>query len=119
MSLELKQVIILRKDLKMGKGKAAAQAAHASVSAAIYCYNQKRDIFMKWWSIGQKKVILGVDSIKELDQIEKELKKLGMIIARIDDAGRTQLPPGTTTALGVQPQNSKEVEKITSKLKLF
>ena len=74
---------------------------------------------MQWWRTGQKKIILSVDSRVDLDRIQKEVAKLGVIAIRIDDAGRTQLPPGTTTALGIQPHNSAEVDKITNPLKLF
>jgi PTH2 family peptidyl-tRNA hydrolase len=117
--LELKQVIILRKDLKMSKGKAAAQASHAAVAAAIKSKREKLNDFAIWWRSGQKKVILGVDSETELLELEKRLRTTGVIVVKIDDAGRTQLPPNTTTALGIGPHMQKEVEKITSNLKLF
>ncbi len=117
--LELKQVIILRKDLKMSKGKAAAQASHAAVAAAIKSKREKQNEFSIWWKTGQKKVILGVDSEAELLDIEKQLRATGVIVVKIDDAGRTQLPPNTTTALGIGPHAQKDVDKITMELKLF
>ncbi len=117
--LELKQVIILRKDLQMSKGKAAAQASHAAVAAAIKSKREKPNEFTLWWNTGQKKVVLGVDSEAELVELENKLKSTGVVIVKIDDAGRTQLPPGTTTALGIGPHAQKAVEEITSTLKLF
>lgn len=117
--LELKQVIILRKDLHMSKGKAAAQASHAAVAAAFESRREKPNQFSLWWDAGQKKVVLAVDSEAELLAIESKLKSTGVIVIKIDDAGRTQLPPGTTTALGIGPHAQKEVEEITSTLKLF
>jgi PTH2 family peptidyl-tRNA hydrolase len=60
--LELKQVIILRKDLKMSKGKAAAQASHAAVSSAVKSMKKHPTTFNKWWNGGQMKVVLAVDS---------------------------------------------------------
>jgi len=116
---EYKQVIILRKDLKMSKGKAAAQASHAAVAAAIKVMREKRKDFDVWWRTGQRKIVLAIDSENELIQLEKKIKKTGVIVVKIDDAGRTQLPPNTTTALGVGPYLSKEVDMITSGLKLF
>ncbi|MFW9855798.1 MAG: peptidyl-tRNA hydrolase Pth2 [Candidatus Thorarchaeota archaeon] len=117
--VEPKQVIILRKDLKMSRGKAAAQASHASVAAAVKVLREKRDQFEAWWRTGQMKVILGVDSETELLDLEKQLRSTGVIVEKINDAGRTQLPPGTTTALGIGPHVREDVEKITSTLKLY
>ncbi|MHA2202712.1 MAG: peptidyl-tRNA hydrolase Pth2 [Candidatus Hodarchaeales archaeon] len=117
--LELKQVIILRKDLNMSKGKAAAQASHAAVAAAIKSKQEKPNQFSLWWRAGQKKVVLALDSEEKLLALESKLKSTGVVLVKIDDAGRTQLPPGTTTALGIGPHAQKEVEEITSTLKLF
>jgi PTH2 family peptidyl-tRNA hydrolase len=117
--LEYKQVIILRKDLKMSKGKSAAQASHASVAAAIKSLREKEQDFSIWWKTGQTKIILGVDSEEELIELENKLRTTGVILAKINDAGRTQLPPNTTTALGIGPHANKEVEIITSALKLY
>lgn len=117
--LEFKQVIILRKDLKMTKGKAAAQASHAAVASAIKSMRERQKEFSLWWRNGQTKIILAVDSEEELLNLEAKLQRTGVILAKINDAGRTQLPPGTTTALGVGPHAQKDVERITSSLKLF
>lgn len=117
--LEYKQVIILRKDLKMSKGKAAAQASHAAVAAAVKVMRNKQKDFEIWWRTGQMKIILGVDSEDELDSLEKELRSTGVLLVKINDAGRTQLPPNTTTALGIGPHAQQDVEKITNALKLY
>jgi len=103
----------------MSKGKAAAQASHAAVAAAIISKREKHNEFTIWWRTGQKKVILGVDSESELLDIEKQLRATGVVVVTIDDAGRTELPPNTTTALGIGPHAQRDVEKITLALKLF
>ncbi|MHA2053082.1 MAG: peptidyl-tRNA hydrolase Pth2 [Candidatus Hodarchaeales archaeon] len=118
-SLEIKQVIILRKDLKMTKGKAAAQASHAAVAAAVQSLKKSSRIFNSWWNGGQMKIILAVNSETELDEIENKLKRTGVIVSKINDAGRTQLPPNTATALGIGPHAQMDVERITSSLKLY
>ena len=117
--LEFKQVIILRKDLKMTKGKAAAQASHAAVASAIKSMRERQKEFTIWWRNGQTKIILAVESEEELLNLEAKLRRTGVVMAKINDAGRTQLPPGTTTALGVGPHAQMDVERITSNLKLF
>ncbi|MHA1976062.1 MAG: peptidyl-tRNA hydrolase Pth2 [Candidatus Hodarchaeales archaeon] len=117
--LELKQVLILRKDLKMSKGKAAAQASHAAVGAAIKLMRQNPTLFNKWWNGGQMKVVLAVESETQLEDVESRIRRLGAFVTKINDAGRTQLPPGTATALGIGPHNQMDIEKITSTLKLY
>ena len=117
--LELKQVIILRKDLKMSKGKAAVQASHAAVAAAIKAMKKDPLTFDKWWNGGQMKIVLAVESETHLDEIEARIKRTGAVITKINDAGRTQLPPNTATALGIGPHAMMNVEQITSSLKLY
>ena len=61
--MELKQVILVRKDLKLSKGKMAAQVAHASLEAAM---NSDKDKVNEWKSEGMKKVVLKVEDETEL-----------------------------------------------------
>ena len=103
----------------MSSGKAAAQASHAAVAAAIKSQREKMQEFTAWWKTGQKKVVLAVNSETELQEIESKLRATGVVLAKIDDAGRTQLPPNTSTALGIGPHAQIDVEKITSQLKLY
>lgn len=103
----------------MSKGKAAAQASHAAVAAAIKSKREKPNEFALWWNTGQKKIVLAVESEDELLKLEQRLRATGVIVVKIDDAGRTQLPPNTTTALGIGPHAQRNVEEITSTLKLF
>jgi PTH2 family peptidyl-tRNA hydrolase len=117
--LELKQVIILRKDLKMSKGKSAAQASHASVASAVKSLRNTPLVFNKWWNEGQKKIVLAADSESHLDEIEARVRRTGAIVVKINDAGRTQLPPNTSTALGIGPHAQMKVDQITSELKLY
>ncbi|MFX0149270.1 MAG: peptidyl-tRNA hydrolase Pth2 [Candidatus Hodarchaeota archaeon] len=117
--LQYKQVIILRKDLKMSRGKAAVQASHAAVAAAVKTMQKRQSEFTIWWRTGQMKIVLGVDSEEELLNLEAGLKPTGVILVKINDAGRTQLPPNTTTALGIGPHAQKDVDRITSALKLY
>ncbi|MBN2042221.1 MAG: peptidyl-tRNA hydrolase [Candidatus Aenigmarchaeota archaeon] len=110
-----KQVIIVRKDIKMDKGKIAAQVAHASIEAY-----KKSDAKEKagWESEGSKKVILKVDDLKGLMSIYERVRKK-FPCSLIRDAGRTQIEPGTITVLGIGPCEEKEIDKITKHLKLL
>ena len=71
-SEEIKQAIIVRNDLKMGKGKIAVQVAHASLSSAEIVKKHDNNIFKKWTLNGQAKIALKVQSLEKLLEIYKE-----------------------------------------------
>lgn len=114
-----KQVIVIRSDLKMGKGKIAAQAGHAAVSAA----EEARKHFPRWWRSwldeGQCKIAVKVSSEKELHELEETASRAGLPHALISDRGLTQLEPGTVTCLAIGPAPSPNVDRITGKLALL
>lgn len=112
----MKQAIIIRTDLKMSKGKAAAQSAHASLEA----YKKTdEDVRKEWESEGQKKVVLKVSSEKELLEIFMSAKRVKLPAALIRDAGKTQLLPGTATCVAVGPGEDSAIDKISGRLKLL
>jgi PTH2 family peptidyl-tRNA hydrolase len=112
----MKQVIVVRTDLKMGKGKIAAQACHASIT----CYKKadKEDI-RKWELLGQKKVVLKIASEEELLELYSLIKESDLTCALITDAGHTQIEPSTITCLGIGPGPDDLIDKYTSHLKLL
>lgn len=110
-----KQVIVVRNDLKMGKGKLVAQACHASLGAVMLADKKT----LKKWERFAKKVVLKVDSEKEILEIYKKVKKEKIPCFLVKDAGLTQLEPGTMTALGIGPAENKKIDKTTGKLKLL
>lgn len=111
-----KQVIILRKDLDIGKGKLIAHSIHAALGALR---KVESSIIEKWESEGSKKIVLKVDSLKDLKEVENKLKKIKMSYFLVKDAGLTQLKAGTATAIGIGPVKEKEIDEITGKLKLL
>lgn len=114
-----KQVIVFRSDLKLSKGKIAAQAGHAAVSAA----EEARKRHLGWWKAwigeGQRKIAVKVKSEKELSALEEQGKALGLPCALIVDRGLTEVPPGTVTCLGIGPAPAGKVDKITGSLPLL
>ncbi|RLA77410.1 MAG: peptidyl-tRNA hydrolase [Deltaproteobacteria bacterium] len=112
-------VIVVRTDLDLGKGKMAAQVAHAAVTASYTAWRRKRDLFKRWYDEGQRKVVLKVRSLQELMEIKETAESLGLITALIKDAGLTQIPPGTVTALGIGPEKEEVLDRITGHLKLL
>lgn len=115
----MKQAVVVRTDLEMGKGKLAAQVAHASLSAAEQAMKRRENWFDAWKAGGQKKVVLKVKSQGELDEIYKRAKAAKLPSAIIEDRGLTQLEPGTVTCVGIGPAPDDAVDAITGKLKLL
>ncbi len=113
--MEYKQVILVRADLKLPKGKMAAQAAHASVEAA---FNSDKANVAEWRAQGQKKVVLKVKDEKELLEFVNLAKDEGLKTALITDAGRTVIAPGTKTCLGIGPDEEEKIDSVTGKLKM-
>ena len=116
---EYKQVILIRTDLKMGTGKKCAQSCHASLSSADLVRIKNKDVWKKWKNTGQKKVVLKISGMEELNEIVSNLEKKEILFFLVRDAGLTQLTPGTTTALGIGPALSKTLDKVTGDLKLL
>jgi PTH2 family peptidyl-tRNA hydrolase len=114
-----KQVIVLRTDLKMSKGKTAAQAGHAAVSAAEYARKNRPEWWNPWMREGQCKIALKVGSEEELLELERKARNEGLPVALIVDRGLTELPPETTTCLGIGPAPADKVDVVTGNLPLL
>lgn len=114
--MALKQVILVRADLKLPKGKAAAQASHAAVEATL---RSDKETVREWRNAGMAKIVLKVDGEKELLKYNQLAKDFGIITAIITDAGRTVVAPGTRTCLAAGPAKEEELDSIFGELKLL
>ncbi len=116
-------VIVVRSDLDMGKGKVAAQVAHAAVSLVLEIQgsnNKKwKEWFDEWLAQGQPKIVVKVNSLDELMRRKEMAERQGLPTSLIIDAGKTQVEPGTVTCLGIGPGPSEVIDKITGDLKLL
>lgn len=143
MNDNVKQVIVMRKDLNMRKGKMIAQGSHASMAVLLYSMrdnkphteyvpeiangeytmtlNVKEASPLDQWLRGLfTKIALSVDSEQELLRIHTEAKAAGLPTALITDAGLTEfggVPTNTCIAIG--PAKAEEIDKITGHLKLL
>ncbi len=111
----LKQVILLRMDLKLPPGKAHVQVAHASSAALIRSH---KDDIKGWQSEGMKKVVLKVADLKELLKYKEQAEDLDLVTALVEDAGKTVVEPGTVTCLGIGPDKEEKIDKVSGKLKM-
>ncbi|XP_054718483.1 peptidyl-tRNA hydrolase 2, mitochondrial-like [Uloborus diversus] len=114
-----KLVLVVQNGLKMGKGKVAAQCSHASVMAYKSCAKSKPEVLKKWLQSGQRKVVVKVDDEEMLLRVAVEARNSGLITSLVCDAGRTQIPSGSKTVLGVGPGPESKIDKITGNLKLL
>jgi peptidyl-tRNA hydrolase, PTH2 family len=112
----MKQVILARQDLKLPKGKLAAQVAHASVEAVL---KSDSEVVKKWRNEGMAKIVLKVADEKELIKYFQMAKDQGITASLITDAGRTVIAPGTKTCVGIGPDEEEKIDDLTSELKLL
>lgn len=122
---ETKMVLVVRKDLKMGTGKIAAQCAHAAV-AVVEEINSLRDTESDWvswldqWSMtGSSKVVVQCESEATFTTLANQAKSSGVPHYIIRDAGRTQIAAGSKTVLAIGPGPKTKIDPITSNLKLL
>lgn len=141
MDRKTKQVIILRKDLNMRKGKMISQGAHASMKVILDLMNRSGS----WWSSQENdfvreykfksklsspiedwlnglftKICLSVDSEDELDMLYNKAVEFNIPCSQIIDAGLTEFNGvPTKTAVAIGPWWSDEIDSITSHLKLL
>ena len=114
-----KQVIVVRKDLAMTTGKIAAQVAHAAVLGVEKTKRENINWFNPWYRSGQAKVVVKINSFEELLRIRQYAESLDLTVVEVHDSGLTQLPPGTTTCIGIGPAPAELIDKVTGGLKLL
>ncbi len=112
----MKQVIVVNNELKLPKGKLAAQAAHAAVGAYLVANEQDQQA---WLDKGMPKVVLKVETAAELLNLEEAALAKGIAACLIEDAGRTVVPEGTITCLGLGPAEDDILDELTGDLKLL
>lgn len=127
---EAKQVIVMRKDLNMRKGKMVAQGSHASVGAVLKMQYQRAidpkavgwdwDAFDEWIEGQFSKICVSVDSEHELMEIKHRAEMADLPVKLIIDSGRTEFHGvATKTCLAIGPAWADEVDKVTGGLKLL
>ena len=111
-----KQVILVREDLKLPKGKMAAQSSHASVDATL---KSDKKIVDLWKKEGGKKIVLKVKNEKELLHYKQMAEDIGLKTALIIDAGHTVVEPGTKTCVGIGPDLEEKIDIVTGNLRMM
>ncbi|HEY7226689.1 MAG TPA: peptidyl-tRNA hydrolase Pth2 [Nitrososphaeraceae archaeon] len=117
--MEFKQVIVVRKDLRMGTGKIASQVGHAAVLGVEKSRKLNKTWLRNWVNEGQPKIVVKVNSLQELLQVHNDAEKLMIPLVIVQDRGLTQIATGTVTCIGIGPAPSNIIDKVTSELKLL
>jgi PTH2 family peptidyl-tRNA hydrolase len=118
-SFGYKMCLVLRLDLGMSTGKLIAQAAHAAVGASELGKKENHKAWRSWRDEGAKKVALEAESLEELEELQRKADDLDIVNLIIQDAGHTEVPAGTITALGLGPDRSDLLDKVTGSLPLI
>jgi peptidyl-tRNA hydrolase, PTH2 family len=116
---EYKMVLILRKELRLTPGKAAVQVAHAAVMLVRRAEEKDLARLRAWLDQGQKKIALVAPSLSDLERLEREARAKGIPTVWVEDAGLTEVPPGTRTCLGLGPVLAETVDAVTGDLDLL
>ena len=142
-SYKSKQMIVMRRDLKMRKGKIAAQAGHACVEAPLMALAREGRLgevrvtpdqswvyledegtratpLSDWFDAGVAKVCVYVDSEEELLDLAARGRELGFAVALIRDAGHTEFHGEPTyTCLAFEPLAAEQIDPLTGELPLY
>lgn len=131
--MNTKQVIVVRRDLKMPAGKMAAQVAHAAMGAIksqmlVSASDEKREytlvvendtVLANWWEGIFTKPVLGCADLAELEAIEAAAIAKGLPVCKITDSGKTVFNEPTVTCLAIGPAEVQDFEGVTDKLRLY
>ena len=112
----MKQAIVVNAALRLPKGKLAAQVAHAAVGAFLEASAETQ---RTWLEEGMPKVVLKGNSAEELMGLQTLAMQRHIPACLINDAGRTVVPAGTVTCVGLGPAGDNEIDELTGALKLL
>jgi len=93
----------------------AVQVAHAAILAME---RADKRVVRDWKEEGQRKIVLKARSLQDIFRLREEAERAGVAAAIVIDAGLTEIPPGTVTALGLGPAPEVQLDRITGDLKL-
>lgn len=127
--MQYKQILVLRKDLKMRKGKMISQGAHAAVQIlldsgrweenGVFC-GRPGELFQKWLEQGATKITVSVNSEEALLEISERARQNRIPCAVIEDAGRTEFHgEATITCCALGPAAAEQLDPITGDLPLL
>jgi peptidyl-tRNA hydrolase, PTH2 family len=114
-----KMVVVVRRELRLSAGKAAVQVAHAAVMLTRAAERRDAAALDAWLAEGQMKIALGVPTLADLEVVERAARARKIPTVWVEDAGFTEVAPGTRTCLGLGPAPASEIDAVTGDLPLL
>lgn len=116
---DIKMVMFVRMDLKMGKGKIGSQCSHSAIGLyKILLKNDKNNLLEDWENSGSKKIVLKVKNESDFSNILKYCEINDINYHQVIDAGKTQISPNSKTVLSIIEEN-KKLHNLIHKYKLL
>ncbi|XP_071710190.1 uncharacterized protein [Rutidosis leptorrhynchoides] len=115
---DFKMVLVVRNDLKMGKGKIAAQCSHATLGLYKKILHRAPKALSRWEMCGQVKVVVKIESEDDMLELQGRAKSLAIPTHIVVDAGRTQIAPNSRTVMAILGP-ADMVDDVTGGLKLL
>ncbi len=112
-------VLVVRGELRLTAGKAAVQVAHAAVMLVEHAGRRSADVLEAWRQQGQKKIAVVLETLPELEALDRAARARGIPTVWVEDAGFTEVAPGTRTCLGLGPARAADLDPITGALPLL
>src|SRR5437762_13257283 len=103
----------------MSRSRVGVEMVNASGMAAFDAKARHRKWFAEWWAEGEKKVVVKGGTLSDLHGLRTKARSMGLTTALVEDAGLTELSPGTVTCLGIGPGPNAIVDQVTGGLKLM
>ncbi|XP_048448040.1 peptidyl-tRNA hydrolase 2, mitochondrial [Pyrus x bretschneideri] len=115
---DFKMVLVVRNDLKMGKGKIGAQCSHATLGLYKKVLHRAPKALNRWEMCAQPKVVLKIESEEDMLVLQERAKSLNLPTHITIDAGRTQIAPNSRTVMAILGP-VEVVDDVTGALKLL
>ena len=114
----LTMVLVTRKDLKLSKGKLAAQCSHAAVECALKAKRECPKKLDAWRENGARKIVVEASNLDALKRVFGEAQAAGIVSYMVRDAGHTEIPSGTITVVGLGPDSRDLIDSLTGTFRL-
>ena len=109
----LTMVLVTRKDLKLSKGKLAAQCSHAAVECALKASRECAKTLQLWRENGARKIVVEAPNLDSLKRLFGEAQAAGIVCYMVRDAGHTEIPSGPGTVVGLGPGSRDSIDSLT------
>ncbi|MCI4347329.1 MAG: aminoacyl-tRNA hydrolase [Thermoplasmata archaeon] len=114
-----KMVLVIRGELRLTPGKAAVQVAHGAVMLTDLARRRDPTAVDAWLREGQKKIAVVSPTLSDMEELRLRAGRKSIPTIWVEDAGLTEVAPGTRTCLAIGPATSGAIDPITGDLPLL